>query len=231
MTESRLAIIPARGGSKRIPRKNIRDFLGKPVIAYSIAAARDSGLFDEIMVSTDDEEIAEIAIRYGASVPFLRSASNADDHATTAAVLAEVLAQYAAQGRQFALGCCIYPAAPLVQVETLRAGCRRLEEEGFDNAFPVCRFESAIWRALRLDPQGRVGMLWPEHENTRTQDLPEAYFDAGQFYWFKVPQFLRSGDLLNDNSSAIVIEAAHAQDIDTMDDWSMAEFKYRLMHA
>jgi N-acylneuraminate cytidylyltransferase len=227
MPESRLAIIPARGGSKRIPRKNVKDFLGKPVIAYSIAAAQDSGLFDEVMVSTDDDEIADTALRLGAAVPFRRSAANADDHATTAAVLVEVLQQYAALQKEFTSACCIYPAAPLIRVETLRAVCALLDT-GFDNAFPVCRFPSSIWRAFGIDENKRIGMLWPEHENTRTQDLADAYFDAGQFYWFKVAPFLRTRDL-GDQAGAVVIDELHAQDIDTPNDWKMAEFKYRLM--
>jgi pseudaminic acid cytidylyltransferase len=230
MPEKNLAIIPARGGSKRIPRKNIKDFLGRPVIAYSIEAALASGLFDEVMVSTDDDEIAEIAMRYGAQVPFRRSAASATDLAGTGEVLTEVLRAYAARQRVYTYACCIYPAAPLLSVASLRSAYALLSTAQVDNAFPVCRFGNPIRRALTLDAQGKVGMEWPENETVRSQDLPPNYYDAGQFYWFDAQKFLVAPNILTGNSGAIVIDELHVQDIDTITDWKLAEFKYQLIH-
>ena len=225
----RLVVIPARGGSKRIPRKNIKDFLGRPIIAYSIEAALGSGLFDEVMVSTDDEEIAQVALAHGASVPFLRSPTSSDDHATTAQVLEEVLERYKEQGKTFDCACCLYPTAPFVTSETLKQGYSRLREGGYDSVFPVLRYSYPIWRSLKLE-DGKAVMNWPEHLQSRSQDLPPAFHDAGQFYWFRVDAFRESGKLFTANSGAIEISELQAQDIDSETDWRLAELKYRLLH-
>lgn len=225
-----LAIIPARGGSKRIPRKNIKDFLGKPVIAYAIQTALDSGLFDEVMVSTDDIEIAEVAKRYGAKVPFLRSIENSNDFAGTAEVLIEVINNYKKLNRNFSKTCCIYPVTPLITIATLKEAYDLLEKNQLDNSFPVCEFSNSIWRALKLDDSNRVGMIWPENENKRTQDLPTSYYDAGQFYWLDTQKFIDSGEFLTTATGSIVLDELHTQDIDTMMDWKMAEIKYKILN-
>jgi pseudaminic acid cytidylyltransferase len=223
-----LAIIPARGGSKRIPRKNIRRFLGKPIIAYSIEAALESGLFEEVMVSTDDDEIAEVSLKYGANVPFLRSVENADDHATTVNVLIEVLNNYKHQRMFFDNGCCIYPTAPLLKPSIIQSGYKKLIDENFSSVFPVVEFSYPIKRSLELKQSEKVAMNWPEHLESRTQDLPKAYHDAGQFYWFNVGQLLIEKKLFGFNSGAIVLSKTIVQDIDTEDDWKLAEMKAKL---
>lgn len=225
-----LAIIPARGGSKRIPRKNIKDFLGKPVIAYSIQVAFDCGLFDEIMVSTDDEEIAEIARKHGAKVPFLRSLENSNDHAGTAEVLCEVLNNYSKIGKEYKVVCCIYPASPLISIKSLQETFTLLSTNRFDNVFPICKYSNSIWRALSLNNENKVGMVWPENEMKRTQDLPYAYYDAGQFYWFNAKKFMSSQNILTGNTGAIVLDEFHVQDVDTLNDWKIAEIKYKIIH-
>lgn len=231
MTHQAIAIIPARGGSKRIPRKNIKSFLGKPAISYSISAALESNLFDEVMVSTDDEEIANIAIKYGAKVPFLRSPETSNDFAGTAAVLEEVLKNYKKNGNTFNIACCIYPVAPLISVPKLKEAMNLLTENKLDSCFPVCRYSSPIWRAIEMNSEKKIKMIWPENENKRTQDLPSAYFDAGQFYWFNTHNFLRTGEFLTDATGAILLDDLHVQDIDTMTDWKLAELKFKLINA
>ncbi|WPP53308.1 pseudaminic acid cytidylyltransferase [Catalinimonas niigatensis] len=223
---NKIAIIPARGGSKRIPRKNIKDFLGKPIIAYSIEAALSSGLFDLVMVSTDDEEIADISKKYGAEVPFFRSKKNADDYAILNDVLKEVIRYCQDIGKHFEIGCCILPTAPLITTENLHKGYHLLIEGIFDSVRPVVSFPSPIQRALSLDNQGRVRMLNPEHYRSRSQDLEETYHDAGQFYWFKIPELLTS-----DNRGAFIVDATHFQDIDTLTDWKLAELKFQLLYS
>lgn len=225
----KLAIIPARGGSKRIPRKNVKDFLGAPIITYSIQSALKSQLFDEVMVSTDDKEIAEIAKKYGAQVPFLRSAQNSDDHATTADVILEVLDAYQKTGEEFDLVCCIYPTAPLISVENLSLGCSKLIEKGLTSVFPVVSFSYPIWRSLKLSEKGEVRMNWPEYEMSRSQDLPVAYHDAGQFYWLKVTDFLIERRLFSERCGVLVLNDAEVQDIDNFDDWELAEIKMKLL--
>lgn len=224
----KVAIIPARGGSKRIPRKNIRAFLGKPIMAYSIEAAMESRLFDEVMVSTDDDEIASIAVACGASVPFLRSKSNADDFATTADVLVEVLQAYKNVGKEFYAGCCIYPTAPLSSHDRIRQGWEILSAKEYDTVFPVTRFSYPIWRALQMT-NNKINMIWPEHLTKRSQDLPVAYHDAGQWYWFKVKQMLDSKLLWTDNTFGVEIDELEVQDIDNEIDWKLAELKYGLL--
>lgn len=226
---SNIAIIPARGGSKRIPRKNIRPFLGKPIIAYAIEAARQSGLFDEVMVSTDDAEIADVARQYGASLPFMRSAEMANDYATTAQVLAEVLNRYAECNQTFMHACCLYPTAPFVTPNLLQNAHKTLTEGDVDTVYPVQPYGFPIQRAVRLIG-GRAHWFQPEHALTRSQDLEPAYHDAGQFYFFKVSIFQQGQRLITDNTGAIVISEMAAHDIDTEADWQVAEFKYRLLH-
>ena len=224
-----VAIIPARGGSKRIPRKNIKPFLGKPIIAYTIEAALNSGLFTEVMVSTDDAEIAEVSRAYGASVPFFRSEDNAGDFATTAAVIQEVLAKYEQQGDSFDLGCCLYPTAPFVSPETLMESQRLLLEKEYDTVFPVVKYSYPIWRSLKVE-EGKASMIWPENLTKRSQDLPPAFHDAGQFYWFRVESFKQSQSLFTDNSGAYELDELYVQDIDSLTDWKLAELKYKLLH-
>lgn len=224
-----LCIIPARGGSKRIPKKNIKDFLGKPIIAYSIEAAINSGLFDEIMVSTDDEEIALVAKEYGANVPFLRSNENADDFATTAAVLIEVIEQYNNEGKFYDYACCIYPTAPLIKVAKLKMGFEKLKNYRLNTVFPAVAFSYSIWRSLQKTSEHKFKMVWPENLNKRSQDLEEVYHDAGQWYWFDVENFKKSLKLFGDNSSCIILEATEVQDIDNLTDWKLAELKYELL--
>lgn len=223
-----IAIITARGGSKRIPRKNIRPFLGKPIIAYSIAAAIEAGCFAEVMVSTDDQQIAEIALRYGATIPFLRSADTANDFATTADVLVEVLNEYDQKGEVFEYGCCIYPTAPFVTAGKLRSGFDLILKTGADTVIPVVRFDCPIQRALKIE-NNRLSMMWPEHVNTRSQDLVPSYHDSGQFYFFQIQSFMETHQLFGDNTVPIEMPATEVQDIDTVEDWHIAEMKYRLM--
>jgi pseudaminic acid cytidylyltransferase len=223
---NRLCIIPARGGSKRIPRKNIRDFLGKPIIAYTIEAALQSGLFDKVMVSTDDPEIAEVSKKHGAEVPFMRSASTSGDFATTADVIAEVLKQYEAEGISFEYACCCYATAPFITSIRLGEGFDRIVEKNADSVFPISAFSYPIFRSLKKSEEGRIEMIWPENMNKRSQDFPEAFHDAGQWYWFIVDRFLKSGQLFTSNSVGLEISPLEVQDIDNEHDWHLAELKY-----
>ncbi len=223
-----LAIIPARGGSKRIPRKNIKDFLGKPIIAYSIEVAIKTELFDEIMVSTDDEEIAEIAIKYGAKVPFFRSKKNSDDYSSTMDVIKEVLREYNLKlSINFDNACCIYPTAPLIKAEHLKSGFDKLISEGFTSVFTAVEFSYPIWRGLSLNEEGITNMIWPQYLNARSQDLPKAYHDAGQWYWFK-PKNLTESFFIG-KPSIFKLNEIEVQDIDNLSDWEIAELKYKLL--
>lgn len=223
-----LAIIPARGGSKRIPRKNIKSFLGKPIIAYSIEAALSSKLFDEVMVSTDDEEIATIAVKYGAKVPFLRSKDNANDYAVLADVIEEVRIKYSKENKNFENICCILPTAPFVTPLKIIEAYDKLIESGYDSVFPVLEFSFPIQRSLKIE-EGNIEMVWPEYLNTRSQDLERRYHDSGQFYWLKTDPFITDKKLFTQNSGAIIISELEAQDVDTETDWKLAEIKYKLM--
>lgn len=226
---SNLAIIPARGGSKRIPRKNIKYFLGKPIIGYSIEVALKSQLFDEVMVSTDDDEISEIAKGFGAKVPFRRSAKNADDYAGTIDVIHEVLGDYKSLlGREFNFACCMYPAAPLVTSEHLIAGFELIVKNKYDTVFPVVPFSSPIWRGLEIDEQGKTKMIWPEYLKSRSQDLKPVYHDAGQWYWIKADD--ANMTLFTSNTASLMLSEEEAQDIDTFSDWKIAEMKYNMLH-
>jgi len=222
-----LAIIPARGGSKRIPRKNVKDFLGKPIIAYSIESALKSGLFDEVMVSTDDEEIAEIAKQYGAKVPFMRSAETANDYASTADVLNEVIANYKAIGLEFDNFCCIYATAPLISSQNLISAFQLLQDSEFTAVYPVVEFSYPIWRCLDVDANGSMKRHWPEFENSRSQDLPKEYHDTGTFYWYQTQEWLKG----NVKLGGIIVDETAVQDIDTETDWKLAEMKYKLEYG
>ena len=227
----KIAIIPARGGSKRIPKKNIKSFLGKPIIAYSIEAALKSGLFDEVMVSTDDKIIAEVAKSYGAAIPFLRSDKNSDDYATAIDVLTEVIGAYKKRNQDFAYACCIFPTAPFVTANKLKDSFNLLVEKNYDTVFPVLKFSFPIQRAIKLDAANKMQMFEPEHINTRSQDLTPAYHDSGQFYWFQPKTVLPQKKLWTDNTGCILIDEMEGQDIDSLEDWNLAELKYQLIHG
>ncbi|HOI43958.1 MAG TPA: pseudaminic acid cytidylyltransferase [Elusimicrobiales bacterium] len=224
MKNGTLAIIPARGGSKRIPRKNVRPFLGVPVIKYSIDAAMASGCFEEIMVSTDDERTAALVRKLKAKVPFMRSARNSGDLSTTADVIREVLEEYAKRGRTFSRACCIYPAAPFVTAARLKAGYALLRRRSAGTVATVVRFDHPIQRAFRIK-DGRLSMFWPGNRDSRSQDLEPAYHDAGQFYWFDVKKFLSAGALFGGDVVPLEIPATEVQDLDTETDWAVAEIK------
>ncbi|MBY0353731.1 pseudaminic acid cytidylyltransferase [Candidatus Babeliales bacterium] len=224
-----VAIIPARGGSKRIPRKNIKSFLGQPIISYSIQAALQAGCFDEVMVSTDDVEIADIAKNVGAQVPFIRSASNADDHAMLADVIEEVLLEYHKQGKNFTYFCCILPTAPFVSAQRLKEGFAMLTESKVDSVVPVVRFSYPVQRAVRVDDD-KLSMLWPENYNKRSQDLEPVYHDCGQFYFMKSQSLLEQKQLFAKNTMAIKLSELEVQDIDSLEDWKIAELKYKVIN-
>jgi N-acylneuraminate cytidylyltransferase len=225
-----IAIIPARGGSKRIPKKNIRLFCGKPIIAYSIETALNCSLFDEVMVSTDDADIADIARQHGAKVPFMRCVENANDFAGTADVLIEVLEEYAKLDLHFEWGCCIYPTAPLIKGKHLKIGLKELKSHSFDTVFPVIPFSYPVWRGLSRVPSGKTEMIWPEHLHSRSQDLPEVYHDAGQWYWFKTKTLINQKKLFTQNTGSLVLDEMEVQDIDNLSDWKLAEMKYLAGH-
>jgi len=220
-----VCIIPARGGSKRIPRKNIKPFLGKPIIYYSIRAALDTGMFDEVMVSTDDEEIAEVAKSYGATVPFFRSQKNADDYATVAHVLNEVLGEYKAAGREFDYLCCIYPTAPFVTSERVGEAMKTLIDKELEGVVPVLKFSFPVQRAVRINDAGYLYMPTPEHYNTRSQDLEPTYHDSGSFYCLEIKSFLEQQILYPKKAMPLILKESEVQDIDTLEDWQVAEFK------
>ena len=225
---SSIAIIPARGGSKRIPGKNKKLFLGKPIITYSIEAALQSSLFDEVMVSTDDPEIAEIAKQLGASVPFLRSSETSNDLATLAEVIQEVLATYNGLNKKFDTVCCVLPTAPFVSSEMLRLAYTKLQDENLEVVFPVVAFSFPIQRALKIKDQ-LVSMLSPKYMNSRSQDLEERYHDAGQFYILNTNAFQKEQKIYLQLAGAIIASPLKVQDIDTETDWKLAEMKYKLV--
>ncbi len=225
---STLAIIPARGGSKRIPKKNIKDFLGKPMISYAIEAAKNSKIFDEIMVSTDDYEIAEIAKLHGASVPFMRSEKTASDTATTFDVLNEVICEYKKQGKQFDITCCIYPCVPFLKSSTLKDALSKMD--GFDGLMPVCKYPVPIEWAMRIEN----GLLVPNDraaQNIRSQDIETKYFDVGMFYFCKTEKLYENNSMCPNRTAAYIIDESQCQDIDTMEDWNVAELKYKALYG
>ena len=222
-----LCIIPARGGSKRIPRKNVKPFMGKPILAYSIENALATGLFDEIMVSTDDPEIMKVAKAYGAKIPFVRTEKTANDYASLAEVIHEVIDTYAESGQTFDNMCCILATCPLVKPTYISDAYQKLLSSDFISVYPVVQFSYPILRSLKMDEFGEVSMNWPEYAKTRSQDLAPAYHDSGTFYWHKVEPWMR-GDR---KGGGIVIAEDLVQDIDTEEDWRMAELKYQLMNT
>ena len=225
----RIAIITARGGSKRIPRKNIKEFCGKPILAYSIEAALKSEMFDTVMVSTDDEEIAAVAKQYGAEVPFYRSAETANDFATTNDVLLEVLTEYEKRGEQFDLGVCIYPTAPFVTAEKLKNAVEQLEQSDADTLIPVVSFSYPPQRAM-IVKDGRLVFEYPEYLDSRSQDLVPHYHDVGQFYVFRTTEYKKNKKLMVGNILPLIVSELEVQDIDNQTDWEIAEMKYRLLH-
>ena len=218
-----IAIIPARGGSKRIPRKNIKLFHGKPMIAYSIEAAQKSGCFDKILVSTDDQEIADIALQYGAEVPFLRPENIADDYATTMDVMKHAIEWCETENWPLVNVCCIYATAPFILAEYIKQGLSELADKNVKYAFSATTFPFPIQRAIAIDDNGTVSMFSPKFANTRSQDLPEAFHDAGQFYWGKADAFKQGIPVFASHSKVVHLPRKRVQDIDSFEDWEVAE--------
>lgn len=229
---STLCVIPARGGSRRIPRKNVRTFCGRPMIAWSIGAARESGLFDRVIVSTDDAEIAGVARSCGADVPFVRPAELADDHTPVVAVVRHAIGAIEAASGPVERACCVYATAPFLTAETLRRGLEALQADAtLEFAFGVTRFEFPIFRAVSLDDTGLVRMFWPEHELTRSQDLPPAYHDAGQFVWGTRAAWSTRDRVFSSRTRGVVMPGALVQDIDTEADWELAVRKFQALNG
>lgn len=224
----KIAIIPARGGSKRIPRKNIKDFLGKPIIAYSIEAAIETGIFDEIMVSTDDKDIAKVAEALGANVPFLRSASTSNDYSILSDVIIEVLSNYKKIGREFKYICCLFATAPFVKPEEIIEGLSIIKRNNYDSVLTVCEFSYPPQRGLKIK-NDKVKMANSNNLKKRSQDLNTIYHDAGQFYWLNSSNFRSNKDLITNNTGYIIKSNLNVQDIDTIEDWKIAELKYKIM--
>ena len=225
----KVAIIPARGGSKRIAGKNIKLFHGKPVMAYSIEALRLCGIFDRIIVSTDSEEIAAVARQFGAETPFMRPASLSDDFTTTAAVVAHALQWLQDQGEAALQVCCMYATAPFVRVEDIRRGYELLVKSRVSSVFPVTTYASSIFRSFKVESDGHLAMMWPEYELERSNDLPEAYHDAGLFYWLDVQSFLKTLQMYGRDALPIILPRYLVQDIDTLEDWQLAELMYDVL--
>lgn len=225
----RLAVIPARGGSKRIPRKNVKPFCGKPMLAWAVEAARESGCFDRIVVSTDDDEIAEVARDCGADVPFRRLPELSDDHTGTIPVVAHAIRTLQSQGVSPDYVCCIYATAPFLQGVDLNQGLEELERSGADYAFSVTRYEFPIQRAIRIADSGRAEMFYPEHFNTRSQDLEAAYHDAAQFYWGRSDAWLSGKIIFSQVAVPVILPHHRVQDIDTPEDWERAEWMFKSM--
>ena len=223
-----LCLIPARGGSKRIPKKNIKSFLGKPIIAYSIEAAIQSKLFTEIMVSTDCQKTAEIALEYGVKVPFIRSKENSNDFATTYDVIKEVIDEYKKDGVNFENICCIYACAPFVTANKLKQAYQELSNKQVDTIFPIIEYSFPIQRAIKIN-NGKIKLFNTKYLNTRSQDLEKSYHDSGQFYWMKTEKILKKGKIITNNCSSIIITELEGQDIDTEIDWKLAELKFKLL--
>lgn len=226
----KLAVIPARGGSKRIPRKNIRPFCGRPIIAWSIEAALRAGCFDRVIVSTDDAEIAAVAAQRGAEVPFMRPAELSDDYSGTIPVIAHAIDWHRQRGMDPEYACCIYATAPFVRAEDLRRGLDILLEKNGDYAFAVTRYPFPIQRAVRITAGGRVEMFQPEHFATRSQDLEEAWHDAGQFYWGRAAAWLAGKPVFSSDSFPVILPPERVQDIDTLEDWRRAEILFKALH-
>jgi N-acylneuraminate cytidylyltransferase len=227
----KVAIIPARGGSKRIPRKNIKVFCGKPMIVYSIEAALASGCFDKVIISTDDSEIATLARQCGASVPFLRPGALSDDYTGTVPVIRHAIEQLKAEGEVLTHVCCIYATAPFVNATDIERGLVSMADEAVDYAFSVTSYPFPIQRAVRVTAQNRIEMFQPEHLGTRSQDLEEAYHDAGQFYWGRTSAWLEERPIFGLRSVPVVLPRHRVQDIDTQEDWVRAEWLFKAMQA
>lgn len=224
-----VAVITARGGSKRIPGKNIREFAGRPMLAWPIVAAQKAGIFDRIIVSTDSEEIAAVASSWGAEVPFMRPPHLADDHTPTAPVLLHALDALEAQGSVVSYACCIYPTAPFLRPDDLRRGLDELRRTGSPVALSVTTFDFPILRAFKRCEDDSVAFHWPEYELTRSQDLPEFYHDAGQFYWVDATAFRRSRRLIMPGARPVVLPRKRVQDLDTPEDWEVAELMAKVL--
>lgn len=224
-----LAIITARGGSKRIPRKNTKEFCGKPIMAYSVEAALNSGVFDTVMISTDDEEIAEIGKKYGAEVPFYRSEATANDYATTTDVLMEVLSEYEKRGEHYDMVCCIYPTAPFVSAKRLKEAMNSLADSDADSLVPVVDFSYPPQRAMVIQ-DGSLVFMHEEYLRARSQDLTKQYHDVGQFYAFRTDNFMKNKNILKGNIIPLILDELEVQDIDTLVDWKLAELKYKLIN-
>jgi len=228
MKNNIIAIITARGGSKRIPKKNIKSFFGSPMLSYAISACKEAGIFTEIMVSTDCEEITQIALQYGANVPFMRSSKTSDDFASTYDVLEEVIANYASGGKTFDYLCCVYPCVPFLSGKTLQEAYNKLITSNNDAIQPVCKYSTPIEWAMKIDN----GLLVPNDRKAqliRSQDLTHKYFDAGMFYMIKTEILLKEKSLTPEKTMAHIMDEREVQDIDTVDDWTLAELKYKLL--
>lgn len=226
-----VAIIPARGGSKRIPRKNVKDFCGKPMIAWSIEAAKASGCFDKIIVSTDDTEIAAIAIQFGAEIPFIRPAALSDDYTGTIPVIRNAVEWLNQNDAPVDYACCIYATAPFILPEDLKQGLQLIKDAGSSYAFSVTSYAFPIQRSVRITKNGRVAMFNPEHFQTRSQDLEEAWHDAGQFYWGTADAWCEERAIFGEDSLPVRLPRHRVQDIDTAEDWVRAEWLFRAMQA
>lgn len=226
----RIAVIPARGGSKRIPKKNIKDFSGRPIISYPIKAALEAKIFDHVIVSTDSDDIAKIAKETGAEVPFFRPLELADDITPTAPVLIHSINWVKKNWGNVEYACCIYPTTPFLRTEYLLKGYELIVNKNASAAFSVTTFPFTIFRALRINDNGSIGMYWPEYELTRSQDLPEAYHDAGQFYWVNAEKFLETQKLYAKDSIPVILPRFMVQDIDTPEDWINAEYMYKAIN-
>jgi pseudaminic acid cytidylyltransferase len=231
MSDKIVAIIPARGDSKRIPKKNIKSFAGKPIIAYSIKAALSTGLFDRVIVSTDSQEIAQVAKNWGAEVPFVRPAELADDYTGTAKVILHALERIDEDNENVCTLCCIYPTAPLIQPEAIQKGYELLKTHGLTSVYSVTTFPAPIYRALKITETGKLKMIWPENLDTRSQDLPEAYHDAGQFYWADAKKYRKAKRFQTDKTMPVVIPRYLVHDIDTPEDWDTAEKLYFIIQG
>lgn len=229
MKKKVIAIITARGGSKRIPRKNVKPFCGKPIIEYSIEAALKSNVCDEVMVSTDDVEIAQIATNAGAKVPFFRSAETAGDFATTRDVLLEVLKEYEKRGRKFDYMICMYPTNPFITAQKIKNAINILDREQCEEVVPIVKFSFPPQRAYVMDEKFGLRYKWEEYKNARSQDLECFYHDAGQFYCYNVEKYIADDGKVDGQICPIILSEYEVQDIDNEDDWKMAEIKYRFL--
>jgi len=227
----RVAIIPARGGSKRIPHKNIRDFCGKPMLAWSILAAQESGCIDRVIVSTDDPAIADVAQQYGADVPFMRPANLADDYTGTTPVVQDAVCRLIANGEKIDETCCLYATAPFVTGAYLCQGLEQLLAAKAEYAFSVTTYAFPIERALKLTADKRIAMRHPEHAETRSQDLEEAFHDAGQFYWGTRNAWLEAKAIFADHSVPVILPRYRVQDIDTLEDWERAVYMFEALQC